>query len=244
VGLNGVRLIVMAKAPAAGRSKTRMVPPLTPGQAAEVAAAALADALAAVGRTRGVSRLVALDGRLRSPLPRGFEVIRQRGDGLAERLAAAIEDAGTPAIAISADIPQVTPALLAGAAGALSRPGVDAVLGPCPDGGYWAIGLREFHPQVFRGVPMSRSQTFVAQRTRLQELGLAVDTLPCLRDADSFEDALAIAGEIPGSRFARAVARFYSLNQEVTDRPLGEHEEALPPTGRRIGPADGDFLEP
>jgi glycosyltransferase A (GT-A) superfamily protein (DUF2064 family) len=207
-----VRIVVMAKAPAEGRSKTRMVPPLTTWQAAQVAAAALADTLAVVGRTPGVRRILALDGELADPLPRGFCVIPQRGDSLADRLSAALEDAGSPTIAISADTPQVTPALLSVAARKISRNGVDALLGPSPDGGYWAIGLREFHPTVFHGVPMSRPDTFTRQRNRLVELGLSVEILPSLRDADFFDDALAIAEEIPTSRFAGAVQRFHEAH--------------------------------
>ena len=45
-------VLVMAKAPVPGRVKTRLCPPLTPDEAAEIAAAALADTLAAVGVMR------------------------------------------------------------------------------------------------------------------------------------------------------------------------------------------------
>ncbi|MFE1787041.1 glycosyltransferase, partial [Streptomyces sp. NPDC059525] len=41
-------LLVIAKAPVPGRVKTRLTPPFTPGQAAALAEAALADTLAAV----------------------------------------------------------------------------------------------------------------------------------------------------------------------------------------------------
>lgn len=207
-----VRIVVMAKAPAEGRSKTRMVPPLTTWEAAEVAAAALADTLAAVGSTPGVRRILAVDGDLADPPPRGFHVIPQRGETLADRLTAALEDAATPAVAISADTPQITQELLTAAARELTRPGVDAILGPSPDGGYWAIGLRKFHPAVFHDIPMSRPDTFTRQRNRLVELGLSVAILPSLRDADFFDDALAIAEEIPTSRFAEAVRRFHQAH--------------------------------
>ena len=68
----------------------------------------------------------------------------QRGDGLAERLAAAFADAGGPAFLVGMDTPQVTPALLAPGCAALER--ADAVFGPALDGGYWAIGLRAPDP--------------------------------------------------------------------------------------------------
>ena len=123
-------LIVMAKAPVAGRVKTRLTPPLRPEQAATLARAALEDTLAAVGRSRlATRRVVALDGEPDGWLPDGFELIAQRGDGLAERLAAAFESIEGPALLIAMDTPQVTPELLdAGLAGLAD--GADAVLGP------------------------------------------------------------------------------------------------------------------
>ena len=116
-------LIVVAKAPVPGRVKTRLTPPLHPEQAAMLARAALEDTLAAVGRSRlATRRVVALDGEPDGLLPEGFELVAQRGGGLAERLAAAFEDIGGPALLIGMDTPQVTPDLLdAGLADARER---------------------------------------------------------------------------------------------------------------------------
>jgi glycosyltransferase A (GT-A) superfamily protein (DUF2064 family) len=85
-------------------------------------------------------------------------------------------------------------------------PAVDAVLGPAPDGGYWAIGLRRANADVFRGVPMSDVRTLASQHGRLRALGLRTVELPQLRDVDRFEDAIQVAAQVPGSRFAAAVA--------------------------------------
>src|SRR5438105_3192912 len=80
-------VLVLAKAPEPGRVKTRLCPPLSPAQAADVATAALADTLDAVVACGAERRILALDGRPGPWLPAGFEVIEQRGAGLAERLA-------------------------------------------------------------------------------------------------------------------------------------------------------------
>src|SRR5204862_7452342 len=80
-------LVVMAKEPLPGRVKTRLCPPLQPEQAAALAEAALADTLAAVAWTPARRRVLVLDGSPGPWLRPGFEVIEQRGDGLAERLA-------------------------------------------------------------------------------------------------------------------------------------------------------------
>jgi rSAM/selenodomain-associated transferase 1 len=197
-------LIVIAKAPVAGRVKTRLCPPCTPVQAAVLAEASLRDTLLAVSRTRAARRVVALDGAPGPWLPAGFEVIRQRGDGLAERLAAAFEDVGGPAFLIGMDTPQLRPEWLDAGLHAISHG--DAALGAALDGGYWGIGLRRADPAVFAGVPMSERRTGAVQRARLATLGLATATLRPLLDVDTFAGALAVAREAPGTRFATALA--------------------------------------
>ncbi len=120
---------MIAKAPVPGRVKTRLCPPCTPAGAAALAEAALGDTLAAVARSRRAGRRVlVLDGEPGPWLPRGFEVVPQRGDGLAERLAAAFADVGGPALLIGMDTPQVSPALLDDGLRALD--GADAALAP------------------------------------------------------------------------------------------------------------------
>jgi len=199
-----VSLLVIAKAPRPGRTKTRLCPPCTPQEAARLADAALRDTLAAVAATPGVRRLLVLDGEPGAWMPRGFEVVPQRGEGLDERLGAAFEDAGGPAVLIGMDTPQVIPDRLLEAVSTLLTPGVDAVLGPAPDGGYWAVGLRDPDPRVFLGVPMSSPATASAQRRRLRALGLVTVELAELRDVDEIDDAVAVAAEAPASRFAAA----------------------------------------
>ena len=202
--MTGPAIVVIAKAPAPGRVKTRLTPPCSPGEAALLAGAALGDTLAAAARARTAARRVlVLDGAL-VPVPRGFDVVPQRGDGLAARLAAAFQDVGGPAFLVGMDTPQVTPQLLDAGLGALD--GSDAVFGAALDGGYWGIGLRRPDPAAFDGVPMSRPETGMAQRVRLAELGLRTAVLPPLRDVDTIDDARAVAAEAPESRFAAALA--------------------------------------
>jgi uncharacterized protein len=189
----------------AGRVKPRLCPPCTPEQAARLARAAVADTLAACDRAAGGGRRVlVLSGRPGAWLPRGWEAIPQRGDGLAERLAAAFADAGGPALLVGMDTPQLTPDVLAEGLAALDR--ADAAFGPATDGGYWAIGLREPDPAVFAGVPMSRVFTGAIQRARLAALGLRTVDLPPLRDVDDIAAAREVALEAPGTRFAAVLA--------------------------------------
>lgn len=197
-------IAVIAKAPVAGASKTRLTPACTPEQAAQLAAAALTDTLAAVAATPADRRVVVLHGAPGAWLAPGFEVIAQRGGDLAQRLAAAFADLGEPALVVGMDTPQLTPRLLCLALDELDR--ADAVLGPAPDGGYWAIGLRAADDAVFAGVPMSDATTCAVQRERLDALGLRTSELPELRDVDDIDDAHAVAALAPRTCFARALA--------------------------------------
>ena len=190
----------MAKEPLPGRVKTRLCPPLSPEEAAQLAEAALVDTLEAVAWTPASRHVLVLDGEPGSWLPPGFEVIRQRGDGLAERLANATSDVGEALVFLGMDTPQVTRALLCDALQRLAD--ADAILGPTRDGGYWTIGLTEPDPGAFESVPMSTGATAAAQRERLAHLGLRTVELEPLRDVDSFEDAVAVATLAPWTRFA------------------------------------------
>ncbi|HEX4427679.1 MAG TPA: DUF2064 domain-containing protein [Frankiaceae bacterium] len=219
------RLLVMAKAPVAGRVKTRLCPPFTPGEAAELAAAAIADTLAAVmaavplAARRGmrVEPVLVLDGAPGSWLTRLLEneiegqvrlpVVAQREGGLDARLAGAFQDAtaNLPALLVGMDTPQLTPGLLVQALETLARPGCDAVLGHAEDGGWWTLGLRKPDPALLLGVPMSTPWTGKAQQSQLIDADLTVSLLPELRDVDTVEDAEQVAGLVPGSRFARTL---------------------------------------
>ena len=172
-----------------------------------LAEAALRDTLAAVSRVHTARRLLVLDGEPGPWLPSGFDVVPQRGAGLAERLAGAFDAVDGPALLIGMDTPQVTPGLLRACGRALLAPGVDAVLGAAADGGYWAIGLRRPDPSVFEDVPMSIPATGAAQRRRLHQLGLATAELPRLRDVDTYTDALAVAAAAPLTRFRHELRR-------------------------------------
>ncbi|MGI8904529.1 MAG: TIGR04282 family arsenosugar biosynthesis glycosyltransferase [Solirubrobacteraceae bacterium] len=204
-----VALLVIAKEPIPGRAKTRLCPPCSPVQAASLARAALLDTLDVVQRTPAPRKVLVFAGNAQGWRRDGLEVLAQRGEGLGERLAAAFEDVGAPALLIGMDAPQLTPGLLVDGMRALSGPEFDVVLGPALDGGYWSIGLarpdRDAR-EVFRGVPMSAASTLHRQRERLRRLGLRVHEQATLRDFDTIEDARAVAREVPGSRFAAALA--------------------------------------
>jgi rSAM/selenodomain-associated transferase 1 len=204
--MESVALVVLAKEPLPGRAKTRLSPPYTPAQAAQLAGASLLDTLDVVARTPAARRVLVFDGDGRRWRPPGFELVAQRGAGLGERLGAAFEAVQAPALLVGMDTPQLTTGLLLEGMRALADPAVDAVLGPALDGGYWAVGFRRSVPGAFVGVPMSSAFTFERQCERLRDLGLRIREQQPLRDVDTVEDARAVAAAAPHTRFARALA--------------------------------------
>lgn len=201
-----MKILVVAKSPLAGLVKTRLCPPLDAGEAAEVAAAALADTLDAVAATGADERWIALAGPVGDWLPEGFVVVEQQGSTFNDRLTHAWDDAGAPTVQIGMDTPQLTAQDLDDACSALlsSR---GAVLGPAEDGGWWALGLKHGDRGVFDGVVMNSSTTGRDQLRRLELLGLDPVLLPVMRDVDFWTDALEVAATRPSGRFGKVVSR-------------------------------------
>lgn len=210
-------VLVMAKAPVAGRVKTRLCPPCTPAEAAALAEAALADTLEAVAASGAGRRVIALDGAPGPWLPPGFEIVPQSRGPFDRRLAAAWAAVGGPGVQIGMDTPQVTPELLDGAIGALDT--ATAALGIAADGGWWAIALRSPEPGVFEGVPMSTARTGSAQLARLRALGHVVRLLPTLADLDTTADLPAVTAGGGAPRTEAAAVGLGLLAPPVT-RPV------------------------
>lgn len=204
--MRSTHVLVMAKSPVPGQVKTRLCPPCTPEEAASLAEAALADTLDAVAACGADRRIVALDGAPGPWLPSGFEVVPQVEGSFDVRLAAAWSTAGGPGIQIGMDTPQVTAGLLDDALSALDT--TSAALGLAPDGGWWAIGLREANREVFLDIPMSTARTGAAQLARLVHLGLDVTELPTLVDLDTIDDLPAVTA---GGSAIRTAARARTL---------------------------------
>lgn len=210
-------VLVLAKSPAPGQVKTRLCPPCSPEEAAEVATAALADTLDAVAACHADRKIVALDGAPGPWLPPGFEVYPQRGTTFAQRLAHAWADAGAPGIQIGMDTPQVSAARLDRLVAALAGPTDRAVLGRAVDGGWWVIGWGDpgLDPaSVFDGLPTSTPHAGAWQAQRLRTLGYHLYDAGEERDIDTAADLVAVAEAAPETRTA-GVARRIGLTAQV-----------------------------
>jgi rSAM/selenodomain-associated transferase 1 len=204
--------LVVAKAPHAGRVKTRLGAEIGMDVAADLAAAALLDTLAACAAAVGaehchVSLEGDLDGSVRGAELRaaltGMAVHRQCDGDLGARLADAHARVPGPLVQVGMDTPHLTAELLLSAAAGLD--GHDAVLGPAEDGGWWVLALRDpAAAGVLSGVPMSTSTTCADTRAALVAAGLDVGCGATLRDVDQVADAAAVARLAPRTRFAVA----------------------------------------
>lgn len=201
-----LHLTVIAKRPVAGRVKTRLCPPCTPGQAADVAAAALADTMDAIDDIASgidVRKVLLFEGDPDGWDRVGWDVVEQTGGDLDRRLCAAFDDLG-PGLIVGMETPHAARSLASGVA-ALQR-SRDAI-GLTPDGGYWVIGLHRPDRRVFDDVPMSTSATGLAQLRALHRAGRSVERLMFARDLDTFDDLCDAATRPGGTERLTEVAR-------------------------------------
>jgi hypothetical protein len=231
----GAVLLVLAKAPVAGRAKTRLCPPATARGAARLAAAALLDTLDAVLAVPDAVAMIALTGEL-ADAERAAELadtlagvtrFDQCAGGLGTRIAhahvqAAARAPGSVVLQIGMDTPQLDPATMNEALAALRAPGgPDAVLGPASDGGWWALGLRDPNASaLIADVPTSRADTGERTLAALRAAGLTVQPLVEMLDVDTARDALEVASSgRAGRRFTAEVAAV--LGDPASGRTLG-----------------------
>jgi uncharacterized protein len=205
-------VVIIAKECLPGRVKTRLSPPFSPADAAQLAAASLDDTLATVASLPASQRVLYFDGEHppAAALDAGFEVLPQVDGELDERLAHLFEVLAEPALLVGMDTPQLRAADVGAALRSFARgtaDDVDCWLGPAADGGFWALGMREPRGDLIRGVPMSRDDTGALQRRRLEDAGLSVGSLPMLTDVDTVAEASVVAEATPDTRFAREFRR-------------------------------------
>lgn len=197
VGASKIAVAIMAKVPRAGAVKTRLCPPLLAVEAAALYRCFLLDKIASVGALAGAHPVIAYTpedayAEVGALAPPGFALVAQRGPDLGARLYATLGSllgGGHPAaIAVDSDTPTLPLAFLQQAVDLLSRPGPDVVLGPTEDGGYYLIGVRATHRELFEDVPWSTSEVLEVTLRRAAKAGLEAACLPSWFDVDTAED--------------------------------------------------------
>ena len=213
-------LLVVAKKPAPGQTKTRLCPPLTYDWAAELYDCFLRDTLAIMREVPDVCCVIGYlpedaQGYFRQLAP-DMELSCQRGASLGERLDHLLTEAllggSQRAVVMDSDSPALPAAYLRQAFDDLSD--ADVVLGPTRDGGYYLIGMKQPQPQLLREVQMSTSRVLADTLALAESSGLTVSLLPIWYDVDTVEDLHQLEGEIAGlSANGNAIATRRWLSQ-------------------------------
>ena len=189
-------VIVLAKAPVAGVAKTRLCPPLTLEEAAQIAAASLIDTLAVARSVPDCTVLLAhpLDAEetIRTllgddPPPMVAVPPGDVGMAMSSAMLCALDHRATQVALIGSDLPSLPAAQIAAAFDRLDS-GADVVLGPAADGGYYLIAATTPHPELFTGIRWSTNTVFAETAAKAKACGLALATVPQWYDIDSVAD--------------------------------------------------------
>ena len=201
-------IAIMAKASIAGAVKTRLVPPLTHAEAAELNTCCLADIAANITAAarrvpiRGFAAYYPLgsEGFFKDLLPDGFGLLPPREPSLGRSLFHAARDlfgAGyTSVCLVNGDSPTLPTELLVEAARRLHEPGDRVVLGPAADGGYYLIGMKHFHQRLFEAIDWSTERVYRQTIARAGEIGVPVAVLAEWYDVDDEDSLTRLAREL------------------------------------------------
>jgi rSAM/selenodomain-associated transferase 1 len=206
--LSSCGIAVMAKASSPGRTKTRLVPPLSFAEAAAFNTAFLQDVamniLAAATRA-SISGYMAFGppesiGFFTAMLPPRIGLIESWlpdfGDCLLSTITHLLTSGHQAAVVLNSDSPTLPTSLLLDTASILAGPGERAVIGPSTDGGYYLLGLKTAHRRLFEDIDWSTEHVARQTMERAREIGLPVHVLPAWYDVDE-RDALArLHGEL------------------------------------------------
>lgn len=201
-------LAVMTKAPQAGQVKTRLVPPLTPDEAAELNKCFLRDTTTAISHVTthtdasgvAVYTPIGTESSYADILPGDFSLLPQRGVDFGERLCLAAEDlfrCGFDSVClIDSDSPTVPAKTFLKAIELLKTRNDCIVLGRCDDGGYYLIGLKKPHRELFEQIDWSTERVFDQTMRRAREIGLQVKLLPPGYDIDDAASLRRLCNEV------------------------------------------------
>src|SRR5262245_17455824 len=211
-------IAVMAKASRPGRTKTRLVPPLSYAEAAAFNSAFLQDVAAnmiAAGRERRICGYMAFGPPESRPffhdlLPATIDLMEawypDFGDCLFAAVDQLLERGHTGAVVLNSDSPTLPTSLLLETARILADPGDRVVLGPSADGGYYLLGIKQRHRCLFEGVAWSTEHVAHQTLERAAAAGLETHVLPVWYDVDDVDALRILRSELcDGRSFAPAL---------------------------------------
>ncbi len=230
-----VAVAIMCKTPIVGECKTRLSPPLSAKECAQLSAcfirdlAQTIDTLVSDGGVTGYAVYTprGSEDALRPLLPRHFRLVQQGDGNLGARLLKGTADllaAGhTGAILVNSDSPTLPASILRAAVGAV-RGGGNVVLGPALDGGYTLIGLSQPQAHLFTDIPWSTPEVYRLTLQRAKEIALPAVNVPPWYDIDDVESLHLLQAELAGRRPVFADAGTTGADASATRRFLAAPE--------------------
>ena len=190
------RLIVFAKAPVAGKAKTRLIPALGAGGAAALHSRLVTHTLTTVTSAAfcPVQLWCAPDtthpffDRCKNNFP--ITLHQQQGNDLGERMAHAINhnlQQGFISVIIGTDCPALTASDFEQVLTHLHS-GTDIVLAPASDGGYVLMGLTRFSPVLFSEIRWGTDEVLATTHERIATLQWPLIELDTFQDIDRPQD--------------------------------------------------------
>jgi rSAM/selenodomain-associated transferase 1 len=224
---------VMAKASLPGQTKTRLVPPLSEGEAATLNTVFLRDAadnILSAAAFANISGWMAYapagsEPFFRAHLPERIGLLQTVAPTLGECLryaTLALLRAGHGGVCLlNSDSPTLPVGYLVAAATALAAPGDRIVLGPSTDGGYYLIGMKRPHVGLFEHIAWSTDRVFSQTIARAEALRLSVFELPTWYDVDDAESLQTLIDEVLGGK------PFRNVGTPTAARSTRQHLSAL-----------------
>lgn len=193
---------IFAKEPRPGQVKTRLCPPLSSAEAAELYRVSLEETVQRLA-AGPFAPVLFYDGEadyFQRGFP-GFSLFPQGEGDLGARMQRALQillQAGCRgAVLVGSDSPDLPLELLDEAFAALDT--VDAVVAPAGDGGYVLIGESRHHAELFRDIPWSSDQVLAQTRQRAAAAGINLQELSAWEDVDDLPSLRALLVRSPDS---------------------------------------------
>jgi len=195
-------LVIMAKAPRPGSVKTRLAKSLSLEAVTGLYRCLLNDTIALAQGLDHVEIAIVCPTSdvddVAHAVGKTVRIVPQTGQGLAAGLASVFTHFATPGhqrvIAFNSDSPHLPASVLETAFDVLEA--CDLVVGPTHDGGYYLVGARASHPDLFISDGMGTANALEALLTRARALGLSVHLTDPFYDVDVAGDLSQLANEL------------------------------------------------
>ena len=190
-------LVIMAKAPIPGEVKTRLTPAISPADAAKLSACFLEDRLAEMGKLDSCERALAFTPESSKSffekLAKGrFSLLPQKGMDLGERMSNVFKEKHRlgygGVVLIGSDSPDLPNSIVSEAFDRLLSETVDVVLGPATDGGYYLIGMKRHHPELFENISWGTEKVLSTTLETARQSAVRTACLETWSDIDTIQD--------------------------------------------------------